>query len=169
MRRSENLWFYAPQKKFTVTTFIEGCSHSYLGQPNVAADFLRRHSISDVVWTDGSFLPLQVPCVHVACRRCFFVWTRLRFTFFISFWVFQEVENFIKFLGIPKTLRDSEKKSRKYNFFLFWHFINFPQVLLISNLCGNLKQIKANFVYEVLRNYPKIDEFSWNQQSRLKC
>jgi len=26
--------------------------------------------------------------------------------------------------------------------------------------------IKVNFVYEVLRNYPKID---WNQQSRLKC
>jgi len=27
-----------------------------------------------------------------------------------------------------------------------------------------------NFVYEVLRNYPKINEFcSWNQQSRLKC
>jgi len=25
-------------------------------------------------------------------------------------------------------------------------------------------------MYEVLRNYPKIDEFcSWNQQSRLKC
>jgi len=30
--------------------------------------------------------------------------------------------------------------------------------------------IKANFVYEVLRNYPKINEFcSWKQQSRLKC
>jgi len=30
--------------------------------------------------------------------------------------------------------------------------------------------IKASFVYEVLRNYPNIDEFcSWNQQSRLKC
>jgi len=30
--------------------------------------------------------------------------------------------------------------------------------------------IKANFVYEVLCNYPKINEFrSWNQQSRLKC
>jgi len=27
--------------------------------------------------------------------------------------------------------------------------------------------IKANFVYEVFRNYPKIEEFcSWNQQSR---
>jgi len=30
--------------------------------------------------------------------------------------------------------------------------------------------IKANFVFEVLRNYPKTEEFySWNQQSRLKC
>jgi len=30
--------------------------------------------------------------------------------------------------------------------------------------------IKANFVYDMLRNYPKINEFcSWNQQSRLKC
>jgi len=29
--------------------------------------------------------------------------------------------------------------------------------------------IKANFVYEVLRNYPKMEKFcSWNQQSRLK-
>jgi len=30
--------------------------------------------------------------------------------------------------------------------------------------------IKADFVYEVLRNYPKTNKFcSWNQQSRLKC
>jgi len=30
--------------------------------------------------------------------------------------------------------------------------------------------IKAILVYEVLWNYPKINEFySWNQQSRLKC
>jgi len=29
--------------------------------------------------------------------------------------------------------------------------------------------IEANFVYKVLRNYPKINEFySWNKQSRLK-
>jgi len=32
------------------------------------------------------------------------------------------------------------------------------------------QSIKANFVYKVLRNYPKINKFcSWNQQSRLKC
>jgi len=30
--------------------------------------------------------------------------------------------------------------------------------------------IKANFVFEVLQNYPKINKFCfWNQQSRLKC
>jgi len=32
------------------------------------------------------------------------------------------------------------------------------------------QSINTNLVYEVLRNYRKINKFySWNQQSRLKC
>jgi len=39
---------------------------------------------------------------------------------------------------------------------------------LVRNTNINIQPIKANFVYEVLQNYPKINEFySWNQQSRL--
>jgi len=39
----------------------------------------------------------------------------------------------------------------------------------VGNTTINIQSIKANFVYEVLRNYPKINEFCfWNQQSRLK-
>jgi len=40
----------------------------------------------------------------------------------------------------------------------------------VGNTILTFQPIKANFVYKVLRNYPKINEFCcWNQQSRLTC
>jgi len=43
--------------------------------------------------------------------------------------------------------------------------------LLSTFLFGNTKiNILANFVYEVLRNYTKLDEFCcWKQQSSIEC
>jgi len=59
---------------FTVTTFIEGYSHSDPGRSDTAGDFLRSHPTTDVVvWTDGSVsFPLGAggASIHAVCRRC---------------------------------------------------------------------------------------------------
>jgi len=54
---------------FTVTTFIEGCSHSNPDRSDTAADFLRNLPTTDVVvWTDSSVPAPVAPEVQVSVR-----------------------------------------------------------------------------------------------------